>query len=130
MHALAAEDSKISFEGTLSQTELARMEGVAEEETGVLKRGTLQPKLDFLVLPLTRQRLGEIERAINSKVAFGYKGICHVQIESNGKIAFAAYDNFHQECVVAYSAVSSALLDELTETRILWKYKRVPQKAG
>ena len=100
------------------------------EETGPLKRGTLHPKLDFLVLPLTRQRLAAIEKAINSKIAFGYKGILHVQIESNGKIAFAAYDNFHQECVVAYSAVSSALLDELTETRILWNYKRVPQSAG
>jgi hypothetical protein len=130
MHALAAEESKISFEGTLSQTELTRMEGVTDEETGVLKRGTLQPKLDFLVLPLTQETLAAIEKAINSKIAFGYKGICHVQIERNGKMAFAAYDNFHQECVVAYSAVSSALLDELTKTRILWNYKRLPQSVG
>jgi hypothetical protein len=53
MHALAAENGRISFEGKLSQTELAQMAGVASEESGVLKRATLQPKLDFLVLPLT-----------------------------------------------------------------------------
>jgi hypothetical protein len=86
MHALAAEESKISFEGTLSQTELARMEGVTNEETGVLKRGTLQPKLDFLVLPLTQQGLAAMEKAINSKIAFGYKGIVHVQIERMGRL--------------------------------------------
>jgi hypothetical protein len=130
MHALAAEDSAISFEGMLSHTELAQMEGVTDEETGVLKRGTLQPKLDFLVLPLTQQRLAAIEKAINSKIAFGYKGIFHVQIERNGKMAFAAYDNFHQECVVAYSAVPTALLDELTVARVLRGYHPVPQSTS
>jgi hypothetical protein len=119
MRALAAEDCKISFEVALSQTELAQMEGVAHEQTGVLKRGTLWPKFDFLVLPLTQQYISAIEKAIESKISFR-TGIRHVQIERNGKMAFAAYDNFQH--VVAYSAVSSAQLDDLTETRVLWSY--------
>jgi hypothetical protein len=130
MRALAAEDSKISFEGALSQTELAQLEGVTQEETDVLKRATVQPKLDFLVLPLTEQKLSAIEKAIISKIAFGHSGILHVQIEKKGTIAFAAYDNFDRECVVAYSAVSSALLKELSEMRVLRNYQRVPQSAG
>jgi hypothetical protein len=130
MRALAAEDSRISFEGRLTKTELALMEPVAHEEVGVLKRATLQPKLNFLILPLTQENLSAIEKAVNSKIAFGHGGIVHVQIERNGKMAFAAYDNFDRECVVAYSAVSSALLDELTETRVLRSYQRVPQPAG
>jgi hypothetical protein len=127
MRALAAEDTRISFEGALSQTELAEMEGVIHEESGVLKRATLQPKLDFLVLHLTQHNLSAIEKAIVSKIAFGHSGIIHVQIESAGKIAFAAYDSFARECVVAYSAVSSALLEELTKSHVLRNYQREQQ---
>jgi hypothetical protein len=126
MRSLAAEDSKISFEGRLSHTELAHMDEVVSEETGVLKRATLQPKLDFLVLSLTQQNVVAIEKAIVSKIAFGNGGIVHVQIERNGKMAFAAYDGFDRGCVVAYSAVPVALLQELTETQVLRNYKRTP----
>jgi hypothetical protein len=45
-------------------------------------------------------------KAITSKIAFGNRGIIHVQIEENGKMSFAAYDNFDRECVVAFPAVS------------------------
>jgi hypothetical protein len=38
MRALAAEDSRISFEGALSRTELAQMVGVTSHEGGALKR--------------------------------------------------------------------------------------------
>jgi hypothetical protein len=128
MHALAAEDSRISFEGALSQTELARM-AATHEETGVLKRATFQPKQDFLVLRLTPEKLSALEKAIISKIPFGNHGIIHVQIERNGRIAFAAYDNFDRECVVAYSDVSSSLLDELTNARILRGYQLASQSA-
>jgi hypothetical protein len=127
MHARAAENTNISFEGMLSHTELAQMEGVGHEKSEVLKRSTLQPKRDFRILPLTPQNVSAIVKAITSKIAFGNGGIIHVQIEGNGKMAFAAYDNFDRECVVAYPAVSSASLDELTMTGVLRNYIRVVQ---
>jgi hypothetical protein len=127
MHARAAENTNISFEGMLSHTELAQMEGVGHEKSDVLKRSTLQPKRDFRILPLTPQNVSAIVKAITSKIAFGNGGIIHVQIEGNGKMAFAAYDNFDRECVVAYPAVSSASLDELTMTGVLRNYIRVVQ---
>jgi len=128
MRALAADDCRISFEGVLSQTELAEMEGGTREEAGVLKRATLWPKLDFFVLPLTQRTLSAIEKAVISKIAFGERGIIHVQIERNGKMALAAYDGFQH--VVAYSAVSSTLLEALTESRILRSYQRVLQSTS
>jgi len=103
------------------------MEGVGHEESDVLKRSTLQPKRGFRILPLTPQNVSAIVKAITSKIAFGNRGIIHVQIEGNGKMAFAAYDNFDRECVVAYPAVSSASLDELTMTGVLRNYIRVVQ---
>jgi hypothetical protein len=127
MHARAAENTNISFEGILSHTELAQMEGVGHEESDVLKRSTLQPKRDFRILPLTPQNVSAIVKAITSKIAFGNRGILHVQLARNGKMAFAAYDNFDRECVVAYPAVSSASLDELTMTGVLRNYIRVVQ---
>jgi hypothetical protein len=127
MHARAAENTNISFEGMLSHTELAQMEGVGHEKSDVLKRSTLQPKRDFRILPLTPQNVSAIVKAITSKIAFGNGGIIHVQIEGNGKMAFAAYDDFDRECVVAYPAVSSASLDELTMTGVLRNYIRVVQ---
>jgi hypothetical protein len=45
MHALAAENGRISFEGKPSQTELAQMAGVASEESGVLKGRRCNPNL-------------------------------------------------------------------------------------
>lgn len=126
MDALADNNSKISLEGYLSKTELARIEAVSHEETEVLKRGTLQPRLDFLVLALTPQMVPAIKKAIHSKIAFGRNGIIHVQIEKAGKLSFAAYGDFHPECTVAYSAVSPQFLQDLIETRVLRRYERVP----
>jgi hypothetical protein len=60
--------------------------------------------LHFWHVRRSDQRL--LEKAVVSKIAFGHGGIVHVQIASNGKMAFAAYDNFDRKCVVAYFDVS------------------------
>ena len=52
------------------------------------------------LLTLTPETVPEIENAIVSKVAFkDYAGIVHVQIERQGRLAFVAYDQFHEDCV-------------------------------
>ena len=123
MNALAGENASISFEGRLSNTRLVKIAGGRFEETEVLRRRTLQPRLDFLVLPLTPVSLSNIEKAIDPKVAFNRDaGIVHVQIEKHGQIAFAAYDQFHQDNVVAYAAVPIALLNELVTKRVLYSF--------
>lgn len=124
MRALAGDDSRISFEGMLSKTDLVRIDGIHFEETQVLRRGTLQPQFDFLVLPLTSASLPIIEKAIHSKIGLsGHAGIVHVQIEIRGEVAFAAYDNFHEDCVFAYRPVSETLLRELVEKQVLYSFK-------
>ena len=124
MRALAGNDAKISFEGRLAGSkELVSVGGVHFEETEVLRRQTLQPTLDFVVLPLNQTLLPTIEKAIESKIAFSHSsGIIHVQIESHGQIAFAAYDEFDHGCVVAYPPVSTDLLNQLVGKRVLHSY--------
>jgi hypothetical protein len=127
MSALASDTTKISFEGILSDTDLVRIAGVTHDESGVLRQATLAPRRDFLVLPLTEHTLPAIRKAINSKIAIGEKGIVHVQIVKDGDMAFSAYDSFDKECVLAYPAVPSALLDELTNAKVLRGYREMTQ---
>jgi hypothetical protein len=123
MNVLAGNGARISFEGSLSHSELFTIEGASFEETPLLRRGTTAPPLDFVVLPLTVENVPTIQKAIGSKIAFnGSKGIVHVQIEKDSAMAFAAYDNFHEDCVVAYRAVPAALLERLVESRVLYSY--------
>jgi hypothetical protein len=126
MSALAAPDARISFEGRLSQTELIDIEGVSFEEKGKLVReGISFPPLDFLVLPLTSSTIPKIDKAIVSKIAFSYEEIVHIQIEKQRLIAFGAYDGFHEECVIASSAIPLALLTQLVRDKVLESYLAV-----
>lgn len=123
MKTLARIDAQISFEGHLSHTELVKLHEASFDETQVLKRNTTWPKMDFVVLPLTPEMVSAIAKAVVSKVAFkGYAGIIHVQIESEGRLAFSACDNFQDGCVWASPAVPRTLLTELVEKRILHSY--------
>jgi hypothetical protein len=55
-----AGDAQVSFEGDLSMTSLSDVPGASNDETQVLKRGTLWPKQDFVVLPLEAEMVGPI----------------------------------------------------------------------
>jgi len=102
------------------------MDCVCFEDTEVLRSGTTQPQLDFLVMPLTLELLPAIERVINSKVAFSRNlGIIHVQIETDGEIAFAAYDQFDEGCVTASSALPVTRFKKLVEERVLHSFTEI-----
>ena len=114
----------ISFEGQLSQTELVKIAGASFSETQLLKRNTTSPRMDFVILPLTPTSVSAIEEAVISKVAFnGNAGIVHLQIERQGHLAFAAYDQFHEGCVWVSSDVSASALADLVEKQVLYSYE-------
>ena len=101
MRLLAGEDVQISFEGNLSQCGLATLPGASNTETAALKRATIQPELDFIVLPLGPTNV----RAILEHVLPAWRAVVHVQIEKHGTLQFGAYDNFHPACIVVGPAV-------------------------
>jgi len=124
MRTLVDDDAIISLEGQLSHTELATIPVAVFTETQVLKRNTTSPRMDFVILPLVPTTVAAIEKAVVSKVAFnGYAGIVHVQIEKQGHLAFAAYDQFHQDCVWVSSDVSASVLADLVEKQVLHSYE-------
>jgi hypothetical protein len=68
----------ISFEGDLRLTRISELSNASGEESLVLKRNTLWPKQDFIVLPLETDVIGAISAAIGGTVP---KTILHIQIE-------------------------------------------------
>lgn len=120
LHRLMEElagDARISLEGDLSLCRFTEDLIVSREETDVLRRNTLWPRQDFVVLRLTPKTVAPIFKQV---MAAGLKrAIIHVQIERNGVLELGAYDNFHPECVVTGAGVSAALLSELKSNAVL-----------
>jgi len=114
--------SHISFEGELSHVDFTAIDGVSTEETQALKRQTISPIQDFMVVPLTIETSKTIWLELSEKDHLVNEGIIHVQIESKGKLVFGGYDNFHRDCVIAYPGVRIQLLQELKEKGIIRSY--------
>ncbi len=115
MEVLAG-DAHISFEGNLSALGLYKVTGASEAETTVLKRGTIWPKQEFLVLPLEPSVTQEILQRLGISVP---KSILHIQVEKAGVLEFGAYDNFHPECLYLGRAVTEKLLESFLSLGVL-----------
>ena len=124
LHRLMIElagNARISLEGDLSRCQLGDSIVVSREETAILKRNTLAPIQDFAVLRLVPETVPMIFKQV---MAAGLnRAIIHVQIERDGVLELAAYDNFDPECVVTGSSVSPALLGELKNTNVLIEFR-------
>jgi len=82
--------ARISFEGDLSVTALAHLAGASADEREILKRNTLWPRQDFVVLPLETDLVGAIIAAVGGTIP---RGILHIQIEKGNRLELGLYDN-------------------------------------
>ena len=114
MYELAG-SAHISLEGSLPHA-LLEFPGASFIETEILKRATLWPAQDFAILPLEPTVVPDIVRAIGGTIP---RSILHVQIEKDGKLAFAAYDNFHPECIVLGEAISAEFVERLMSNKTI-----------
>jgi len=106
----------ISLEGDLHGFNLDKFPRVSDNETAVLKRNTIWPKQDFLVIPLESPMGQNLLSAISGAVP---KRIIHIQIEKNGILQFGAYDNFHPGSVFLGPAFTQEFVDSLVSQGIL-----------
>ncbi len=146
-----AGDGEISFEGGIRDTglellpgacfkktdalqrriwflRLERHRGASSKKTGALQRQVWFPRRDFLVLPLTDDNVAAIWKVITEKDLLADR-IIHVQIAVGGGLIFGAYDNFHEDCVVAYQGFPVALLDRLVANDVIRSYQTVSEDA-
>ncbi len=115
----------ISFEGNLSALRLADLPGASQEETAALKRNTVWPKQDFVVLPLEVSTSEAIVSAIGGTVP---STIIHIQIEKSGSLEFAAYDNFHPQCIFFNPLTDRAVFEFLMAENIMRPYTERPPR--
>ncbi len=122
-----AGNTQMSLEGDLSHCRFIDDLVATRDETAILKRNTIWPKQDFVVLRLTPETVGPIYKQV---MQAGLKrAIIHVQIERDGVLELHAHDHFHPECTTTGPGVSAALLDELKSTNVLRDFMAAtPQK--
>ena len=103
-----------SFEGDLSLLQPAEIPGASSEETARLRRQTIEPRLDFIVIPITDQTVELLKRRLSSPGVMGNDGVVvHTQIESANELIFSACDNFHIDCTVVAASVPEEFLASL-----------------
>jgi len=115
-----------SFEGDLSELRLNELTGCTFDETKSLRRQTLEPQMEFVVVPINPQNVSALKKFLARRDVLGTNGsIIHTQIEAGGEPLFIACDNFHDDCTVASTAVPEEFLLELKEQGILRGYSEV-----
>ncbi|USD22774.1 hypothetical protein MJO52_06455 [Microbulbifer variabilis] len=115
--------SLISFEGSLEHLSFYKWPNASYEETPVLKRQTISPKLDFVILPLDEESSKGMWKELAEKDHLVREGIIHVQIAIEGELVFGGYDNFDKECTVAYKGLSEGFLQDLKERGTIRGYE-------
>jgi len=111
-----AGDAHVSFEGDLRRLNFSTLAGVSDQPSSVLKRNTIWPKQDFIIVPLEPSMGTRVIAALGGVIP---RAIIHIQIEKSGRLEFGAYDNFHPECIFFGSAVREAVIERLASQEII-----------
>lgn len=112
-----------SFEGDLSGLKLHEIAGASSVETSVLRRQTLEPELDFVVLPINRETVRSLKDQLSGSGVLGYDGaVIHTQIAVEDDLVLVACDNFHDECTVASLSVPESFLQDIQSQGLLRAY--------
>jgi hypothetical protein len=126
LRALVGDAAYVSFEGDLSRcTELFSLFGATSQESDTLKRKTVYPLQDFVIVPMESASIHSILEIVLPEARIVHD-IIHVQIEKDGRLAFGAYDNFHKDCIVAWSELPLDLLADLRTSGVLRSYEFAP----
>jgi len=117
-----AGNAHISFEGDLSRCVFPPELDRSESETAILRRQTIAPVQDFVLLRLEPETIQPILGTVLPESRF-MKHVIHIQIEKDGVLQFAAYDNFHRDCVECGPGVPRELLERLRLSGVLRSYE-------
>lgn len=118
------DDAVLSLEGFSLPELVLSLPGVAWTETDVLLRNTIEPKLDFIVVPLDAARARTVKEALakTGVLAGETGGLVHLQVAKNGRLVFGAYDNVDPECTVIYEPYVRSLSETLLNNGSIESY--------
>jgi hypothetical protein len=86
----------LSLEGDLTHVDPAHILDASGEPTDVLRRNTISPPQQFVILPITPSTFETVSRKVLPQAGLKHR-ILHVQIASGGRLVLGAYDAFHRE---------------------------------
>jgi len=112
--------ARLSLEGNLGDAAFPAEAILSRDSLDILKRNTTEPGLDFVVLRLEPELVDAMFSLI-SRIGLR-EDIVHVQIEKDGRLELAAYDNFHPQCVVTGPAIAARILAELQAAGVVRAY--------
>ena len=111
----------LSFEGDLSQCDTSVLRDCSFTPTDVLRRNTVQPLGDFVIIPLDPDTKDTLLKSVLPRVGLRSR-INHIQIEKDGRRLFGAYDNFDIDCVWFDSSVGKEFFDSLVACGAIRSY--------
>lgn len=117
-----AEGSLMSLEGDLSTIRRLSIPGESQRPTQLLRRRTDDPIQDFIVVPVTPETVAVLEKRLLPRVGLRNR-VLHVQLESGGELVFAAYDQFHPDCVWISETVGECFVESLRECGAVSGYR-------
>lgn len=111
-----AGNAHISFEGDLSRIALVSFADASPGESSALKRNTIWPKQNFIILPLEKGAGSSIMRALGGTIP---RTVIHIQIEKSGELVAGMYDNFSPDAIYFSSVLSEDFLKGLIKQGLL-----------
>jgi hypothetical protein len=115
-----------SFEGDLSNLKLEELPGATTQETDTLRRQTIQPELDFIVVPINQETIRELKCRLSTHGVLGRHGaVIHTQLAVRNELILIACDNFHDDCTTVSMAVPESFLKRMQSHGLLRTYSDV-----
>jgi hypothetical protein len=111
----------LSFEGNLTCCDFNAIPGSSFDETFILKRNTIAPQQDFVILPLNEVVMKLLQSDILYRVGLRRR-VIHVQIEHDCNLVFGAYDQFGDGLVWVDASIGLELLGQLTAEGVIRRY--------
>lgn len=124
-----AGDAQMSFEGTFDGSKLPDAVPRIPEDQSPLKPCSGNREFPFVIVALEPATIKPILDTILPNNLF-MEDIIQIQIAKSGNRQFGCYDNFHPDCIVAYSGVSPEFLDELLHRGIIKSWERAPDESA
>lgn len=112
----------VSLEGDLSRCDFSAIRSHRKEETDVLKRQTISPVQDFVVMPLERDTIEIVKRKVFRRVGIR-RYVDHIQMEKAGRLVFAAYDQFVAGCVWIEARFGEDSLRKLVHEGVISRFE-------
>ena len=122
---ILAGSAHVAFEGEHGALPLPAGLASSREGNGVLKRiAHANPDPDFLLVPLEPDTVERVLAFVDSIFADASRAerVWHITVAQHGVLQLGAYDNFHEDCVVAGPSIVTARLERLKAGGVLRGY--------